>query len=221
MRNNRQKPAVDRSLKIPSLQTNVVLRHKYRFVAPTGTDQASSGAGGIVTSDKLMLAMGCVGTGGGSPANTEVASIFQSVRIVEIEMWAPYVQYTNTTPSSGPGRVSVQWVGTFGAFTEISDVTYSNAILAHVRARPPRMSSASFWSEATVGLQLFTIGASGGAVVDITVEGVLSDDTATVAGATINNTASPPYATVLAAGTMAYGSLVGMVPEQLYAVEIV
>lgn len=201
---------LSRAERIPSLKTNVVVRHKYRFEC-SFLESATKDTF-TISADQLMLCMGCAGTGDGTPANTQVEALFQSLRLVEIEAWAPYV-------GTSHGTVAVEWLGTYGSSQEVSDTTYSPTVLAHIRARPPKQSSASFWNQGTLGTVLCAVTASSGAVVDFTLEGVLSDPdgTFTPPNITLDPGASLPFLTAVQAGTVAYSSLKGVVGLNLVA----
>jgi len=153
----------------PSFKPNIVVRHKYRFTNTT------SGATNV-TNRNILGAMGGMCT----VTNTTLITFFNCFRLNYVEIWGP-------TPSVGAtSSVSVNWIGSINApALQIADSTNSTSVPAHVRAIPPPQSSASFWQEpVTQSVSFFNLNCAVGSIVEIGVEGILGDETATL-GVTI------------------------------------
>jgi hypothetical protein len=140
-------------------RSNIELSHKYRFVSTNGTATA-------ITGTSLLCASGGVVT----VLNTTFKSMFASVKIKRITMWAP--------PASQGSAVtcSVEWIGQANSPNrEISDTTVSVARNAYVSSSPPPQSLASFWQNTSSG-NLCTITAPTNTIIDVEVSLILNDD---------------------------------------------
>jgi len=145
----------------PQIRSNVVYRHRFRYTS-------SSGTATVLTGNSILAAAGSVCY----QANTNVASINQSFKIVELELFgAPAAQGSTST-------VSIEWLGTANApSVEVSDTTNSVATPAHVKSRPPRDSQAVFWqTPSSASNNLVTLVAPAGTIIDIVLELVQNDD---------------------------------------------
>jgi len=143
-------------------RSNVQLSHRYRFTSTSGSTTA------IVSGDLLGAAGGmCTVT------NSHVTSIFQSLRVKEIEIWSPPASQGSATTCS----VEFTGSGVNSSNLEYSDTSVSVSQPAHIRCRPPRNSLASFWTNfqsSTTGL--FTIIAPTGSIIDLTLDLIFRDD---------------------------------------------
>jgi len=95
-----------------------------------------------------------------------------AVKLNHIKMWSP--------PASQGSAVtcSVLWAGSVTPFTpdkEESDTSVSVAVPAHLHARPPKNSLASFWQTVSSN-NLFTLSAPVGTVIDVNLSLILYDD---------------------------------------------
>jgi hypothetical protein len=146
-------------MKPPQLKTNVSLNHVYRFVSTTATAT-------VITNQNLLFAAGTV-----VATATSVYSMYSSVRVKRVSIWTP-------PPSQGSNSTcSVEWIG--GANTnnsEFSDTTVSTAQPAMVSCQPPVSSLAHFWSNSGSSLNLFTIVAPSGSIIDISLALILNDN---------------------------------------------
>lgn len=160
----------ERSLHLPVLNTNVVVKHKYRFIATAVSTNA------VITSNNLLSCAGVMGT----VIATTVSMIFASGRLRQVEVWGGGA-------AAGTGStVSVEWTGAGNSPNlEYSDSTISAANPAHLRLTPPKNTLASFWQLSTASVNMFQITCPAGTVVDVTLDLILSDTgaaTTTIAG---------------------------------------
>jgi hypothetical protein len=111
-------------------------------------------------------------------ALTTCTSFFGSVKVNRISIWAP------PASQGASATVSVNWYGYANSPNrEVSDTTISTSKPAHVVSTPPTGSLASFWQ--TVGTNtIFSIVAPTGAIIDITLSLILSDDENTLPATT-------------------------------------
>jgi hypothetical protein len=159
---------MSRASVIPQFQSNVRLRHRYRFTSTSGT--ATS-----ITPTSLLCAAGTICT----DTNVLVVSAFQSVKVRRVEIWSPPAAQGDSV------TCSVEWTGFQNSpNVEHSDTSVSVAVPAHVSCSPPRNSLASFWQVAsTTGL--FVITAPTGSVIDVVLDLVMSDDESPAANAAV------------------------------------
>jgi hypothetical protein len=154
----------------PQLRTNIIVRHKYRYVSNSGTST-------LVDRQNIATAAGVLAT-----SAVLGKTIFQSLRVVEIEMWTP------PASQGAAATCSVLWTGNSGFYAsavEVSDTSVSTAEPAHIRAKPPKNSESSFWGNAGTSDGLFSLVAPPGTIIDLTVELVLADGNATGLNATL------------------------------------
>jgi len=149
----------------PPFRPNIIVRHKFRFTClATGTN--------TVSGRDILGAIGVTGT----VTNTTVKTDANAFRLLLVEVWS--------TPATFgvPVSCSLNWIGGQSAPPiQISDTSNSNQP-AHIRCVPPRNSTPSFWQEpVTTDQNLFILNNAVGAIVDMTVEYVLGDETATLA----------------------------------------
>jgi len=148
----------------PQIRSNPQMRHKFRF------SSGSAGAGTyIITNNDVLLACGTICT----VTNSSVTAIFSSFRIRSVEVWGGF---TGSAPS-GPSTVAVNWNGApiFVANAEVSDTSVSPAYPAHIVARPPKNTNASFWQTASSN-SLFDLIVPSNAMVDLEVDLIMSDN---------------------------------------------
>lgn len=123
----------------------------------------------MITPNTLIGAAGTIGT----VTNTTVSAINQSVRVRRITIYAPPAsQGANST-------CSVEWFGAAGSNTnnlEVSDTSNSTAIPARVMTSPPRLSLASFWVAGSSTVQLASLVAPTGSIIDVILDLILCDD---------------------------------------------
>jgi len=158
----------------PQLRSNIVLAHRYRFTSTSGTATA-------ITVGSLFGAVGNMCT----VANTQVQSLFQSLKVRSVSIWTP------PAAQGSFATCSVEWLGGANSNTvEVSDTSNSVATPAHIMSAPPRLSLASFWNNsASAANVLMTIAAPSGSIIDVVLDLILSDDesanlvTAVAAGA--------------------------------------
>jgi len=158
----------------PQLRSNIVLTHNYRFTSTSGTLTA-------ITVGSLFAAAGNMCT----VANTQVQSLFQSLRVKRVSIWTP------PAAQGGFATCSVEWLGGANSNTvEVSDTSNSVATPARIMSQPPTRSLASFWNTSpSFANTLFSMVAPTGSIIDVALDLILSDDesanlvTAVAAGA--------------------------------------
>lgn len=171
------------SVSVPQLKTNIELSHRYRYTSTAGT---------LTTiTDSLLL------TAAGVSARTSTLgdAIFQSVKVVAVEIWTP------PASQGAAATCSILWPSTnTSPAREVSDTTVSTAVPAHVRAQPPPNSLCGFWQEGTEE-PLFSLIAPPGSIIDVTLALIALDGDPP--------TGTPLTATLVAAnpGSMYYCSL--------------
>jgi len=138
----------------------VQFSHKFRY-ASTGVTNLAVGTTQLINA----LAVGKV-------VNTSVSSIFYAVKIKSIEIWAP------PASQGSSAFTSILWIGgASGTDINVNDMSMSTAEPAHVLTRPPKGSSASFWTNAdNLITSLFQITAPSGSVVDIVMDCIVASD---------------------------------------------
>jgi hypothetical protein len=147
----------------PQIRSNPQMRHKYRFsVGSAGTY--------VITNSDVLLACGTICT----VTNSTVAAIFSSFRIRSIEVWGGFV---GSSTANSPVTVACNWNGApvFVANAEVSDTSVSAAYPAHIVARPPKNTNASFWQTASTN-SLFDLVVPTNAMIDLEVDLIMSDN---------------------------------------------
>lgn len=145
----------------PQIKSNIIVHHKYRFVATTGLSFP-------LTSKALCIAAGSMCT----VANSTVTSLFASVRLDKIEMWSP-------PPSQGSYvTISAEFTGQAqSANVEFSDTTVSTSQPAHLSCTPPSRTLAAFWQTPGIGsVTLANLVLPVSTIVDVTLSLILNDD---------------------------------------------
>jgi len=143
----------------PQIQSNVRVRHTYRFTSSSATATA-------ITPTSTLGAMGGIS----AAANTNVSSFFGSFLVREVKI------YTPPASQGAAATCSLEWIGLANSpNVEVSDTTVSVSDPAVIRARPPVNSLASFWQLAST-TPYMTLTAPVGSIIDISLEGVLFDD---------------------------------------------
>lgn len=143
---------------IPQLRTNIIVKHRYRFLATS----ALSGVG--IDAQDILGAIGGVCT----VANTTLAFIAKSVRIIAIRVWSP------TATSTTGVTCSIEWLSTNSPSIEVSDTSINVSEPAHINTSPPPLALAGFWQQ-TATTDLFILSCPGGSVLDLTLQYVLND----------------------------------------------
>jgi hypothetical protein len=169
----------------PQFRANPEVTRKFRFTSSSANLTAITGQ---------LLLNSC-----GVTAATAILGyqMFQSAKVVAVEMWTP-------PPSQGAtATCSVLWPqGNASQPREVSDTTVSTATPAHVRTGPPQYSLASFWSASSGGV-LFSLVAPPGTIIDITVSLVLGDASLNTSVTLVGATIGQQYYTALDSGTAA------------------
>lgn len=161
-----------------AFNANLEFNHKFRFTSSSATTTP-------VTDLTLLTACGVVASGA-----TVGQTIWQSVRVNQIEIWSP-------PPSQGAAATcgvtfppSSTVVG-FGMTREVSDTTVSVSTPAHVCTSPPAGSLCGFWQNGALAAPLFSLTAPVGSIIDVWVSLIAKDgtyvdaNTATLVGATV------------------------------------
>lgn len=145
----------------PQLRTNVVVKHRYRFVSTSGTAQS-------IVADDLTGIAGAICT----VANSTLSKVAKSVKLHSVEIWTP------PASQGAAATCSLEWAGASnGPSIEVSDTTVSVSEPAHVRSVPPQGTPASFWQNAGGG-QLMIMTCPTGSIIDVVCSHVLYDDAA-------------------------------------------
>jgi len=146
--------------KPPQLQSNVTLSHRYRFTSTSGTATP-------ITVASLLLASGTV-----AATSNLVYSPFFSVKVNKVDIYAP------PASQGAASTCSIEWFGGLGSMgnQEISDTSNSVSTPARVSSRPPRLSQASFWNNAIHNVNLFTLIAPAGSIIDVMLSLIMFDD---------------------------------------------
>lgn len=144
----------------PQLPTNVQVVHTYRFRSTSDTAQN-------ITQNDLRGIAGAVC----DVANTSVRLIASGVKVHKVEVWTP------PASQGASASCSIAWTSPDASFTqnvEVSDTTISVSRPAHVKAKPPPFSAASFWLGAGSDT-MCTITAPTGSIIDVHCTHVLYD----------------------------------------------
>jgi hypothetical protein len=160
--------------KPPQIRTNVIFRHKYRFIATASSSFT-------VNPIKLASAAGAMCT----VANSLCSSLYDSVRIRSVEVWSPAPSQGTATTATLLWNQLAAGISNMSSI-EVSDTSMSTAYPAHIKASPPRESFAANWQPASgTTPNLMTLSISTGSVVDVDVELILSDSNASTAASTV------------------------------------
>jgi hypothetical protein len=174
-RQYQQSSSLARVCKPPMIKTNVLLKHKFRYIC------LSSISGMTITALRLANACGVMGT----VVNSTVSNLYDSVKIRSIEMWGP-------PPSQGAAAtVTCLWnqlaAGVSNMSTlEFCDTSNSTAVPAHIKTHPPKETFASFWQPSSgTSINLCALSAPAGTMIDVEVELILSDTGASNSATTV------------------------------------
>jgi len=168
MRNANGRANSDVQHPLPFL-ANIELTHRFRFVA-----NAALAAVQIYGGNLGLLA--CLGT-----SVTRVYSIFKSLRLKRIEIFAP-------PGSQGTAATcSIDWSDSAGYICnrEVSDTSVSVASPAHLITGPPQNAAPGWWQQIGTGgtvsntAKLFSISCPSGSIIDVTVGYVVCDGAST------------------------------------------
>ena len=147
---------------IPSIQSNVLTNHTFRFTS-------SSGTATVITPVSILGACGVFT----NVANTTVTCYNGSFKLHSVKVWTP------PATQGSSATCSIDWAGNSGLATttnsEISDTTVSTAIPAFIKAVPPKGCLASFWQNSSVTTGLFILTAPSGSIIDLNVTTVVND----------------------------------------------
>jgi len=151
--------------KPPQFVNTVQLRKTFRYVSTSAATTT------LVDADVVSVA----GTMG-RVTNTSVTLLGYTAKLHKISFWTP------PASQGAAATVSIQWYNRDGTDLgpEMSDTTNSTAFPAHLVARPPRGSLASFWL-GTAGTTMAVLTCPVGTVIDLDVTVQLS----TVAGVSV------------------------------------
>lgn len=144
----------------PKLLSNITNTHVFRFI--------STGAfAGNITDSLLFGVVGAV-----SATATAAYSVAQNVKLESVEIWAPpatqgsLVTVSLTWPNSGQNPA-----------IESTDTTGSVSRMAHIYAKPPKMSLSGFWTAGT-GNTVFTLNIPTASIIDVKLRWVQGDSAA-------------------------------------------
>jgi hypothetical protein len=194
----------------PSYRANAVIDKKFRFIAVAGTAQGAFSISAAKLGALMVIATSAV----------NVVQMFETIKLKYVEIWQASSSTTNA-----PNTVSVQFnggnLGSTGANQPISDTSIGSNSVAHVRGKPQKGVDAAGFDQATqtnVGVvTLFTINVSAGAVIDVVLRGILSNDARatnnsyTVVGATAGQIYYPPLDNA-AGGTLSSAGILAADP---------
>jgi len=135
-----------------------VLRSTFRF-------QATAISGDVAIFRRCLLNLITCTDGG--LLNTSGQTILDSIKIERVSVWSPLLPGDQALYTSVLGLV---WGGPYTPSSKVIDVGNPQH-MAHLSARPPAQSAASWWSKEgqNLGELLFTIDASKGSILDIDV----------------------------------------------------
>lgn len=162
----------------PQLETSIQATHRFRFVA--------NGSGSTATITRISLIdLLCVAT-----AANAAYRVIDAFKIKSVELWS-----ANSVASPDANTAEIEWLATdnIGNSSTRNDTAIGVSDIAHVFARPPVGSTASFWNQSSSGsadVSLFRIAIPDGGMVDVVLNIIFSDSdhaiavTGAVAGAT-------------------------------------
>ena len=144
------------------IKSTLNVTHRFRFVVTN-----ASGINFTLTAIDFLDLL-CVATGG-----NVAYRICDSVKIKELEIWC-----ANSSGSSS-NTVQIEYSAA-GGYSGSSGLTFNDTALgtadiAHVKARPPPGSSASFWLGNSANGSLVTVTGPQGSVIDIVLEVSIMD----------------------------------------------
>lgn len=116
------------------------------------------------------------------------ACLFQAVRIIKVEVWAAQSQLSATQISAG--LLNFKWGATINGIISpvfVNDTSIGVSEPMHISTHPPKDSSVAMMTtgNAQIAFTLNTNNAVASAVVDVTVEGIMANGGAFVAGPVI------------------------------------
>jgi len=146
------------AMRAPQLSSNIVVRHRFRFLSTSANATPITGVtlGGAAGTRTAVV-------------NTSVGVLSDYVRLQRITILAP------PASQGSAASCSINWAGTNSPDIESSDTTNSVASPARVSNAPPARSLASFWHATTDSSTLCTLVAPVGSIIDVDVAFVLSD----------------------------------------------
>lgn len=159
------------------LETSIQATHRFRFVA--------NGAGSTATISRIgLIDLLCVATGA-----TTAYRVIDAFKIKSVELWSA----NGLSPDSN--TCEIEWLATdnIGNSSTFNDTAVGVNDVAHVFAKPPVGSIASFWNQSSHGstdVSLFRIAVPDGGLIDVVLSVILYDSdtpiavTGAVAGAT-------------------------------------
>jgi hypothetical protein len=137
---------------IPQIRSNIVKRHRFRFIAASAQEAAG------ISTVSILGALGVKGV-----TATTVSRFNRSFKLQSMDIWAP------TSDLGTPVTASVEWLGLNTPNIEQSDTSVNPSQPAHLRCSPPGSSIAAFWQTADNDINLFNLSCPGGSVIDIVV----------------------------------------------------
>jgi hypothetical protein len=142
----------------PSLKSNIVLNHTFRY-------RSNNVIATAITSNGFLGGAGGICT----VANTTLVGFFYALRIRRIKVW------TITATAGTAATCSVEWQGQANTPNmEVSDTSINTAVPAMLNSVPPRNSLAANWATANTG-QLCILTCPVGTIVDVSLQLVAWD----------------------------------------------
>jgi len=152
---------------IPMIEGNFRQIHRYRF-------KATAAYSGSISSVELLGVPGMI-----AASATDLYPFTKSARIVRVEVWSP------TATSSTPVDLVLTWAASDRTpNARVMDTSINVSQPAHISAKPPKDSLASFWFQDT-DVELFTLICPAGSIVDLTMESILRNATSAAAVVTV------------------------------------
>jgi hypothetical protein len=172
---------------LPMISTTPALIHRFRFEASSALVSTA-----VLYEDLAYLIQIAATT-------TTTYALFETVRIVKIEMWGP------PSSSLAPVTVSCEFEGNSSIDTSrkvFSDTSLGSTEVAHVSARPDTNSTAGMWQSPS-GSTAFYLNGPTNCIVDVTIETKIINN--------LNGDEAPGALTVVGAtvGQVYYGRLDG------------
>jgi hypothetical protein len=142
----------------PQLQSNIIVKHRYRFRSTSATATSISDTNLIQVGGLMVTA-----------ANTTARAIMNTVKIHSVEVWAP------PASQGAASTCAIEWASSqFSSQKEVTDTTVSVALPAYVKAFPPKGSPPSFWLLGS-NSAIFKVTAPVGSVIDVLLSHVMLD----------------------------------------------
>ncbi len=155
-------PGNRRAVKPPQLRSNIVIKHRYRFVSTSAT-------AATITAGDLKGIAGAVCT----VANSTLSMIADSFKLHSVEVWTP------PASQGAAATCSLEWVGdVYGPTSEVSDTSVSVSDPAYIKAIPPSDASSAFWQGAVANDIVMILTCPVGSIIDVVCSHVLADDAA-------------------------------------------